>query len=360
MRALGVFTSVLVATSLFMAQKGCAQSVDKVEVDLSGPIRVEPDSIARNLLVRNRVRSVVKVRLDDEGAVRDTVSLQLVDPSGRYTRIDQLLNPQLHREWSYDEKGRCTSLVTHPTSYQPFTLIYSYNPALQKGLQQALKPNGKSIPLSEVQLQQRGDTLLTETRTHTLLANGSLLNFESRRLSRRYSPHPDTVLILAYNYSAIGQLVSTAFNYSVSRQGQPIEIGRLDMEMAAKLQKVKVAPKQAAPQLTPAQALQVLRQGKAVYPQFRWRYDAQQRIVGQEMTPRLNKQGQGTTTQLEYTYNSLNQLIGRQQITSSIYTPSATAFTVYSYAPNGLLLGETSDARSEKPIFYRYQYQYYE
>lgn len=59
---------------------------------------------------------------------------------------------------------------------------------------------------------------------------------------------------------------------------------------------------------------------------------------------------------MKFNYNAHNQLIGREQTTSSLFSPPKTTYSVYSYAPNGLLIGETADARSEKPIFYRYQY----
>ena len=95
---------------------------------------VEPDTAVRRTYVREHVRSVVKLRLNDEGQVKDTIEYQEIDERGR--RISQLRREagwEERRQWSYDAADHCTSLVVHPSFGRKFTTIYTFNPALGRG-----------------------------------------------------------------------------------------------------------------------------------------------------------------------------------------------------------------------------------
>jgi hypothetical protein len=52
---------------------GVAQTVAAGTDEPVGLLTISPDSVTRNLYKRTRVRSIVKVRLNGEGEVRDTV-----------------------------------------------------------------------------------------------------------------------------------------------------------------------------------------------------------------------------------------------------------------------------------------------
>ncbi|WP_460611658.1 hypothetical protein [Hymenobacter seoulensis] len=352
----------LLLSGILSVQTSAAQSVEAVR-EFDGPIQVDPDSLTRNLFRQAKVRSVHTVRLTEEGEVRDTVTYQEIDRFGRYTRVDRKLSPELHRQWSYDAQGRCTSLITYPTSSWRHTVIYTYNPDLHRGIQEVIKANGTRTTISEVKLEQRADTLLTEFISHGIpLGNSTILNRESRDLTMRYTPHPDTVLVLKYNYNGLGKLEWSGALYNFSRRGRLLEVGSLDLRDVAKVQKVKYEAGNVAPLLSYAQVLSALRhkQGFYSYPRQRWTYDSNNRVATQQTWTRINRTGQFATTIVKYTYNSANQIISHEQSTSSVYSPAKKTYSVFSYLPNGLLLRETSDARSEKPAFYRYEYQYYE
>ncbi|MCC2546609.1 hypothetical protein LJY25_09155 [Hymenobacter sp. BT175] len=360
MRLILISTALVLAALLPPFTSAAQVPSEAAAAEPGGPIPLEPDSVTRHLFSSNRVRAVLKVRLDAEGEVRDTVAFQEVDARGRFTEVRYRQAPRLHRQWSYDAKGRCTAQVTQPSTTAPYTFIHTYNPALRLGSQQVLRPNGNTTTLCEESVIQQGDSLVIETRIQAMLMGTGISNRKSRQVSIRYAPHPDTILTLHYGYSAQEQLVSATASYGFSREGHLLEVGQLDLQQAARAQKVKTAAGQLAPRFTVRQALHGLRRGRFLYPRQRWVYNHQGRVVEQSIMTRLSRDGQVATTLIKYSYNSLGQLIGREQSTSSVYSPPKAAYYVFSYAPNGLLLGETSDARSEKPMFYRYLYQYYE
>lgn len=352
---------LLLLSSFLRLGTAAAQAPPEAETQINGPILVEPDSITRHLFARTRVRSVVKIRLNGEGELRDTVAYQEIDPLGRALRADIYLSPQRRRQWSYDAQGRCTSVVAHPTASQPYTYIYSYNPSLRRGAQQMVRPNGNSITLNEIELQQRGDTLFSENQLHGIVVgNSTFVKRESRHRSLGFTPHPDTTLVLNYAYNTLGKLESATISYRLSRRGQLLEIGHFDMPKVAKLYRVKPAPGLTVPVLTAAQALAALRRGQGLRYQHRWFYNAQGRVERQETRTPLAQDGQFAITTTQFSYDAQGMLLSRAHTTQSLYSPPKTAYSVYSYSPTGLLLGETSDARSEKPTFYRYQYSYYE
>ncbi|GAA3922416.1 hypothetical protein [Hymenobacter algoricola] len=322
--------------------------------DADGSIAAEPDSSQRRQYARHRVRAVLKVRLNRRGEGQDTVETQTIDRQGRRTAT----GPR-RREWSYNAQGQCTALVEYPAADRPHTLITTYNPTLRRGRQEVLQPSGTRTVVSEKQLYQSADTLLTEVVGHSL-AVGRYLYPAYYQRSIRLRPHPDTVLTLTGFYGPDHQLTGSRADYWLYRRGHLTESGRLELGRAAKAQHLKLPPGQTVPLLTYPQALAALRRGQGLQPQRRLSYDARQQLTRQEITVPLNQPGQVAQNVMRYTYNSLGQLIGREASFSSIRAATQAAYTVFSYAPTGLLLGETSDARSSKPVFYRYLYQYYD
>jgi hypothetical protein len=339
---------------------GVAQTVWAGADEPVGLLTISPDSVTRNLYKRTRVRSIAKVRLNGEGDVRDTVSYQEVDTAGRFLRLDTYLPPHAHQQWSYDAQGHCVSLVLYPTPNSVYSYIFNYNPELGSSTHQGLRPNGKLFTISETTLEQRADTLIKETRTQRTLTGEAVTGLKAYQRITRYTPHPDTVLLLHSWYAYSGQLLSNTATYRLSRQGRLYETGELDLAKAARLQKISAFIKFKIKTLTYHQLVSAMRQTQGIIPRQWWRYDIHNRVVQHTNRQRLNQQGQFSETMTRYSYNSIHQMIGSEITTFGLQTPTQTSYTVFSYLPSGLLQGETSNARSEKPVFYRYLYQYHE
>jgi hypothetical protein len=353
-------TAQLQARQPYRSQQSTVETIKRITVqptipiDSDGSIKLEQDSITRRLYARNKVRTVLKLRLDSKGEVQDTVEYQLVDEQGRLRQVG-VGQKKLRRQWSYNSQGLCTALVEHPAPNRPFTVIHTYNPALRRGQQQLVQPDGKPTVISEKQVYQNGDTLLTEITAHGLMV-GQYVYPEYYQRSIRLTPHPDTVLMLTCFYNQKQEPTSYQTNYLVYRQGQLLETGQLNLSAATKVRDVNYrAGEPGFPE--PTRLLAALRHGQGLQPQHRRYYDQQKRLLRQEA---ISREG-GQEQVVQYTYNNLDQLIGREgKRPTAAHYPSRSMYAVFSYSPSGLLLGETTDARSAKPVFYRYQYQYYE
>ncbi|TGE06037.1 hypothetical protein [Hymenobacter fodinae] len=356
----------LLLSGLLLPSGSQAQTAEAATPDPSGPIEIEPDSVTRHLYSKARVRSVAKVLINDEGEVEDTVSYQEVDVYGRLTLLNrrttlaslfnQHSSPQLSKQWSYNAMGHCTSLVVHPTPTPPYTLIYTYNPKLGRGKQQVLKPDGTTITMSELSLRQHADTLITEKATHAIFTQGVIYKQESQHRTLRYMPHPDTILLVHYRYNEKGKLQKASVNYSLSHEGRVLEMGILDLIQATKRHALPQGAAGHAALHVYSQALWALRHRQGVYPKVIWSYDSQNRVVQQQIRTLDVKFVNNLTSSVKHTYNSQHQLIASEQN----YLGFGQSYTLYSYSPIGLLIGETSNARSGKPMFYRYLYQFHE
>ncbi|MET4106121.1 hypothetical protein ABIB60_001469 [Hymenobacter sp. UYP22] len=342
--------------SLWFCSASRAQATD----ELPSLISLSPDSVTRNLYQRTRVRTVVKVRLDEEGAIRDTVSYREIDRAGRFLWLFDYTFPQAQQQWSYDEQGHCTALVLHPTPGKANTDILAHNPRLGRSSHQLLKPHGQLLTISETTLLKQADTLLSETHILRTLTGDAVLGTATHKRAWRYSPHPDTVLLLHAQYSHTGNLLATKVLYRLSRQGIPHEDGELNLAKIVRLGKLPVSATSASRQPTYRQLVQALRHTQGLVPRQWWRYDAQNRLVQYTSRQRIGQTNQFSTVTTSYVYNREDQLIGREHATVSRHSSTRTAYAVYSYLPSGLLLGETSHIHSTRPTFYRYLYQYYD
>lgn len=355
-----VVAAIVGVQCLSVSLPGVAQSVPVGADEPVGLFAISPDSVTRNLYRRTRVRSIAKVRLDDEGDVRDTVSYQELDTAGRFLRLDDYLPPHAHQKWGYDEQGHCVSLVLYPTPNVVYSYIFNYNPELGRSTHQGLRPNGKLFTISETTLEQRADTLIKETRTQRTLTGEAVTGLKAYQRSTRYTPHPDTVLLLHSRYAYSGELLNSTATYRLSRQGRLYETGELDLAKAARLQKINAFMKFKSKTLTYTQLVSAMRHTQGLVPRQWWRYDIRNRVVQHTNRQRLDQRGQFSEAVTKYSYNTSNELIGRELTVFGLQIPTQTSYTVFSYLPSGLLHGETSNARSEKPVFYRYLYQYYE
>ncbi|TGE21985.1 hypothetical protein E5K00_17170 [Hymenobacter aquaticus] len=330
-----------------------------IPVDADGSIKVEPDSATRHLYARHKVRAVLKVRLNSEGQVQDTVEYQGVDPQGRWTQVG--ISPRrVRRQWSFNADGLCTALVEYAHPKRPYTVITTYNPSLGRGQQEVVQPDGKHDIVSEKRLYRSGDTLLTEIRGQALNVQHYFYPAYYQR-SLRLSPHPDTVLSLTCFYNEKQEITSFQADYLLYRQGLLVENGKLNLPETSRAKAVRYAP-DATGFPDPGRLLAALRQGRGLHAQRRRFYDQQHRLIRQEINHSVHS---GAREQLvrnvvHYTYNALGQLIGREGSLTTDSAPGRAGYAVFSYLPSGLLQGETTDARSAKPAFYRYQYEYYE
>ena len=311
-----------------------------------GLLPVEPDSARRRQYARARVRSVLKTCLNQRGEPQDTLEYQVFDAQGRCLQAGPAPD-QPRQQWTYNAQGQCTAQLGLPGAQQPYTVISTYNPALRRSRQEVLQRSGERTVVNEKQLYQSGDTLLTEVMAHPLTI-GYTTYPEYFQRSLRGQVHPDTVLTLTSFYSARQELTGSRADYSLYQRGRLLESGRLALPAAA------------APNY--ARALALLRHGAPRHPERRCRYDAHQRLIQQETWHGDNAATRTleTSVMIKYTYNALNQLIGAEKTVSSLSTPARSSYLVFSYLPNGLLLGETTNARTSRATFYRYQYQYYE
>lgn len=320
---------------------------------------VEPDTAVRRTYVREHVRSVVKLRLNEEGQVKDTIEFQEIDERGR--RISQLRREagwEERRHWSYDDADHCTSLVVYPSLGRNFTTIYTFNPALGRGRCEVLQANGKRTVVCEVQQQQHGDTLVTEACFAPAPVTSSAFQAEGCRRDRRFQVAPDTLVTLIDVYSTKGQLTGRQILYEFQRGGQPRERGQLDVTRAIRQYQrtgTSISPRQFPLAWVP----RLLRTtSSCLLPNTITRYDEAGRpihyeTIGRSVTPVTTL----TRAVTRNTYNDLNQLIGQQR---RVFVPSVsntTGYVVFSYQPNGLPASETSRA-SGPPLFYRYQYGY--
>ena len=318
-----------------------------------GLLAAEPDSARRRQYARARVRSGLKVRLADSGESRDTVDYQLIDAQGRCVQSGPApVRPR--RQWTYDAQGRCIALLGLPDATQDYTVISSYSPALRRSRQEVLQRSGERTVVLEKQLYQSADTLLTEVVARPLTL-GHTIYPEYFQRSLRRAVHPDTVLTLTSFYNTRRELTGSRADYSLYRRGRLLESGRLDLTAARTGTSQAAAPDY-------ARALAQLRHDVGRHPQLRRRYDGRQRLLEQQ-TQHDDSPATRTlesTTVIKYTYNSLDQLIGAEMTVSSVRTPARSSYIVFSYLPNGLLQGETTNARTSRAVLYLYQYQYYE
>lgn len=322
-----------------------------IPIDTDGALKQEPDSATRRQYARHRVRNVLKTRLDKQGLVQDTVEYLTVDDQGRWTEVGRWQG-QVHRQWSYNSNGQCTALVEHPYSARPYTVISTYNPALGRGHQEVLLRDGTHTLVQEKQLYQNGDTLLTEIKAHELVVG----NYRYPRYlqhSLRLVPHPDTLLSLTCFYDENQRPSSYQFDYLLYQRGRLLETGKINSS------KISSTGKDTGVEMMgPAKALAALRRGTWLQPQERRFYDSRHRLIRQEFT--RAKDLRAARSVIQYTYNNLGQLIGRENSYAGTGVRINSTYTVFSYSPTGLLTGETTNTGNGNPVFYRYQYQYYD
>lgn len=314
--------------------------------------QAEPDTSTQRLFARHRVRAIIRLLLDDEGRVRDTVGYQEIDPQGRRTLATTTSADSPHRrQWSYNAQGQCVSRIEAPSRRWPFTTLQHFNPTTQHSLRKALLPNGSSPLLRETMVYHHGDTTLTQSLHHALTINGQPYSQDLLRRTFTYSPHPDTTLTVQYDFSLKGAPLQMQTQYALRRQGHATEQGLLVLRKPSA--EGAVALRQALEQLRQNQE-----QGRvATERNF---YDRYRRLVRQELLIPANGPALATTKIIRFTYNSQHQLIGRVESTQAGTTSLRPFYTVYSYAPSGLLQGETTNQQRSAATFYRYQYEYYE
>lgn len=323
------------------------------QLEAVGPLQPEPDTATQGLFARNRVRAVLRLRLDDEGGIRDTVGYQEIDQQGRWlvATTGSATSPT-RRQWSYDAQGQCVSRIDAPTQRWPFLTTYHFNPATRQGVQKAVLSDGSAPTLTETQLYRHGDTTLTQSQHHRLTVNGRPYGSDLLQRVFTYSPHPDTTLTLTGYYTAKGRRLRVRASYQLYRRGQPVEFGEL---APAVLKAAKTSP-----QPEGVQELQLLlgalRQGQPRQVQQRYAYDRWNRIVRRETITAL-PEGLVSSVIVRFTYNTRHQLIGREETTTT--GRQGAHYTVFSYEPTGLLASETTDRQGSKTMF-RYQYAYYE
>lgn len=339
---------------------GRAQSVTGTAGGVRNLLPVSPDSVTRKLYQRMRVRAVAKVRLNAEGAVRDTVFFQQTDPAGRLLTRVEYLPARARQQWSYDEQGHCTALIQHPTPTQPATYLFAYNPSLGRSSHRLLRPDGQLLTLSETTLLARADTLLTETWTLRTLKGNAVPDTARFQRALRLQLHPDTVLLLRTQHTRAGQLLRATAVYQFSRRGSPYESGDLDLTRLVRLPSAAPATKQGNKTLDYSRLVRALRHAQGLTPRQWWKYDARNRLVQHISRQRMSRTQQVVDVVVTYIYNTADQLIAREQRIPAVRGPGNIAYTAFSYLPTGLPLGETSDIHTSKPVFYRYLYQYYE
>ncbi|GAB3836510.1 hypothetical protein [Hymenobacter jeollabukensis] len=317
------------------------------------PLHPEPDTATQRVFARNRVRSVLRLQLDDEGMVRDTVGYQEIDPQGRWTMATTgSANSPSRRQWGYDAQGQCVSRVDAPTQRWPFLTLYYFNPATQQGVQKAFLSDGSSPILAETHLYQHGDTTLAQSWHYRLTVNGRPYGTTVLQRVYTYTPHPDTALTLHCYYSAKGRVLRSQASYRLYRQGRPIEYGQLP---ANALTGNKTRKQEGAQELQ--RMLSALRHGQPRQVHQRFAYDRWRRLVRHETTT-TSPEGTVSTTSVRFTYNVLHQLIGREESVST--GTQGQHYTVFSYTPTGLLERENTNRHGGKNTFYRYLYAYYE
>lgn len=314
--------------------------------------QAEPDTSTQRLFARNRVKAIVRLLLDDEGQVRDTVGYQEIDPQGRRTLATATSADSPHRrQWSYNAQGQCVSRIEAPSRRWPFTTLQHFNPTTQQSLRKALLPDGSSSLLRETMVYQHGDTTLTQSLHHALKVNGQPYSQDLLRRTFTYSPHPDTTLTVQYDFSLKGTPLQMQTQYALRQQGHATEQGLLVLRKPSA--EGAVALRQALQQLRQDQE-----QGRvATERNF---YDRYRRLVRQEILIPANGPALATSKTIRFTYNSQHQLIGRVESTQAGTTSLRPFYTVYAYSPSGLLLGETTNQKRSAATFYRYQYEYYE
>ncbi|MCC3157646.1 hypothetical protein LJ737_10375 [Hymenobacter sp. 15J16-1T3B] len=360
--------------------------------DPTAPIRTEPSPAMQRLYAQQRVRAVVKLRLTEDGQARDTAEYREIDGQGRLTLLRRYGSGwQERREWSYDDAGHCTSMVIHAVPGRSFTTVYTFNPALGRGRCEVLHANGRRTTVCELQRRTLGDTLLTEARFWALTVGR--YHFPPNGYSRnwRFSLGADTVLTLLSTYTPKGRTQSTKLQYERLYQGQLQEAGLVDVRQALRTYRQLSARTLPAEQVPFRQLPALLRANpeESFRPTARYSYDARQRLTEQQLITSWNyAHGPGYTTLVSNnvrtslnhspsasrsvalgqasvcsiitnTYNDLDQLIGQQRRLIGTRYPNQPTYLVLSYQPDGLPAAETNRTTAQ-PVFYRYQYQYYE
>lgn len=325
-------------------------TIELPEPDPVGLPQAEPDTSTQRLFARHRVKAIVRLLLDDEGRVRDTVGYQEIDSQGRRTLATATSADSPHRrQWSYDARGQCVSRIEAPSRRWPFTTLQYFDPATEQSHRKALLPDGSSPLLRESLVYHHGDTTLTQSLHHALTIDGRPVSRDLLRRTFTYSPHPDTTLIVQYDYTLKGAPLQMQTQYALRRQGHLFEQGQLVLRKPSN-----------EGALALRQALHQLRRDQGRTATGRNFYDRARRLVRQEIILPATGPALATSKTIRYTYNTQNQLIGRVESTQAGTTSLRPFYTVYAYSPSGLLLGETTNQKHSAATFYRYQYEYYE
>jgi hypothetical protein len=293
-----------------------AESPYFTQLKMGRPYEYRPDSVARRLLAQYRVRTILKVRLDQEGRAQEIISHQRLDRAGN-------LLPDLPAA----EPAASPAAVAAPGPALPAVRTRESGMPLRSGA-------GRPGPVT----RQRAER-------------------------SQFSPHPDTVVTLVRSYSPQGQPELHSATYRLFAAGRITDMGQLDIKRLLKAQR-KAAPEQQAA-AGYAHIRRALATGRGRKSQHRWFYDAQHRLVREEVDQPVGPNAFGNVPQelntvVRYTYNHQGQLIGRQESVSAITIPAQVTYTVFSYSPEGLVQGETCSTNATRPVFYRYQYEYYD
>ncbi|OON67998.1 hypothetical protein [Hymenobacter sp. CRA2] len=316
------------------------------------PVGFQPDSTARRLLALHRVKAVTKVQLDEQGKVKDIVNQYEVDAAGNVMGSAEDEQPRTGRRFKTFMPNERQKIYYSPGEPNPIVL-----PA---------RPNNREdMPASTLAQALRtqdgpaGDSVRLSNRKYPSAVPGMR---PIARQQETFAPHPDTTLYFRYEGPDNGQLRLISVTYLLQRQGRPMEVGELALGRIRKgLGEADKAAEQ-APQYGVARRL--LRSGRGREVLHRWLYDQRMLLVREEINtrllmPQLNaSMPQTLNTVVLYTYNNLQQLIGRTETISSVQIPARTTYITYSYSPQGLLVGETTNSSSSKPVFYSYQYAF--
>ncbi|TGD81298.1 hypothetical protein [Hymenobacter wooponensis] len=328
--------------------------------------------------MRNKIRSVTKVRLIDKIGEVDSVDYMELDRQGNKVL---LYNPHSKARIirHYDKRGRLVEVIQQPTPTYPYSMREVLDP--DKGLYTSFRqPAGKpDVPLLTVTHQRQGNISSSEAQLHQpIYQQGQII---TQVTARGYNVSHDTVRVDFFGYDGTQQAQAYQSMYTIVQNGRSIENGTVSFQnqLQALLDSSARARQWRSQGLSDAAIL--LRQNglrgsyiASTYSQYdkngwliRSEHSSPTKLLSKPVTQE-SEHGTMTTTSSSYSsfsyqYDAQGRVIREEFMavfpalsqTSKPASDTVRTVTDKTYSSKGLLLSETNSSAGRTT---RYEYRY--
>jgi hypothetical protein len=349
----------------------------------SAVIRLRPqDSLARVAYVKNKVKSISKIRVRENSGQIDTLEYTELDRQGNRAMV---YNPAFHARTlrRYDSQNRLLEVVQLPHFEFPYEIREVLDPVRNTYTAYHDLSDAPNHLYRSVAHRYHGDTLVGTAELHQPeMRVGYTLK---RIVTRRYTSGPDTTRIDLFGYDEAGKAQVYEGLYYIFKNKAPVEAGSISYQQALQhLLDTSAQIRQLRSHGASDAAIiqqQVTRVKGLYQPTSRWWYDQKQQLIRQESNslakasrsssskqqPKSNSMiiTESTSSQTVFHYNFQGRVV-REEI-QSIFPPKADSAATptinrhdleNTYSPNGLLMTETWTV-SNQVSRYEYRYTYF-